>query len=156
MSAGIPVIEVRRAVAGDLPFIVECQRSMAMETEGLRLSRNTVTRGVRAVLDEPSRGFYLMAESGSGPVGQLLVTHEWSDWRAGDFWWIQSVYVLPSWRRKGVLRTLFEHLRTESAGRDDVVGLRLYASPRNRTALAAYERLGMRSGRYLVLDMEKR
>lgn len=176
-------LHIRHAQERDLPLIVRYNCLMASETEGITLSVDTVSAGVRSVLDEPTRGFYLIAEAKpvtverlyendgtfwapdgtpSAPppaspvsVGQLMVTYEWSDWRCGDFWWIQSVYVEPDWRRKGVFRALFDHVLAESETRVDVVGLRLYTSTTNEKARAAYTRLGMDGDRYVVYELEK-
>jgi ribosomal protein S18 acetylase RimI-like enzyme len=177
-------IRIRRATRADLPLIVRYNCLMATETERIALDVDDVTAGVRAVLDDTGRGFYLVAEAlvtspGEGevismdddgepvtisspppptwiPVGQLLVTYEWSDWRCGDFWWIQSVYVDPHHRRQGVFRTLFDHVRRESEERVDVVGLRLYTEKGNARAQATYESLGMQGERYVIYEMEKK
>jgi GNAT superfamily N-acetyltransferase len=177
-----PEIQVRRATLDDLALIVRYNCLMASETEGIYLDFDTVSAGVRSVLDNPQKGFYLIAVASeerrdsledlysddgtittgepevsprTQPVGQLLVTYEWSDWRCGDFWWIQSVYVEPHRRRSGVFSAMFDHVRAEAAKRVDVVGLRLYAATVNDAARAVYTRLGMRGDRYVVFELEK-
>lgn len=176
-------IRIRDAGLQDLPLIVRHNCLMAKETEDIVLDVDSTSAGVRSVLDDSRRGFYLIAEilvtpTDEGevismdedgepvtisqpppatyqPVGQLMVTYEWSDWRCGDFWWIQSVYVDPHHRRKGVFRALFEHLTRESHRRVDVVGLRLYTEVHNEIAQQVYRTLGMRGDRYMVFEIEK-
>lgn len=124
---------------------------MAWETEAKRLEVEALARGVRAVFDKPERGFYLIAEREGVPVGGLLITYEWSDWRNGDFWWIQSVYVEPAARRKGVLRALYEEV-LRRARASEAVGVRLYVEKENAVAQAAYSTLGMRQSGYFMLE----
>jgi GNAT superfamily N-acetyltransferase len=129
--------------------VVEFNVAMAWETEGKALDPHRVRRGVAAVLEEPgSRGDYYLAELAGRPVGQLLITTEWSDWRNGYFWWIQSVYVHPEHRRRGVYRTLHRHVLSEARRRGDVCGLRLYVDRDNRRAQGVYASLDMRRARY--------
>jgi GNAT superfamily N-acetyltransferase len=145
-------IRIRDAQFEDWPCIADFNRRLAFETESRELERSKVEAGVRAVLTNPQRGRYFVAECHGSPVGQLMCTHEWSDWRNGDFWWIQSVYVAESHRRMGVFRTLWEHVRAAAASDPEVVGLRLYAEQQNETALQSYERLGLVRTGYLVLE----
>lgn len=125
---------------------------MAWETEGKALDGETVAHGVRAVLDDPSKGFYLVAERDGEPVGGLMVTYEWSDWRNGAFWWIQSVYVEPDARRTGVFRALFASIR-EQARAAGAVGLRLYVEVENRRAQHTYASLGMAQCPYHMFEL---
>jgi len=124
---------------------------MAWETEQKRLDPETIGRGVRAVFDEPRRGFYLVAELDGAPVGCLLVTYEWSDWRCGDFWWVQSVYVVAEARRHGVFKAMYQHVKgmAEGAG---AVGLRLYVETENGRAQATYGGLGMERCHYFMYE----
>ncbi|WP_049621170.1 GNAT family N-acetyltransferase [Frateuria defendens] len=144
-------LSVRPARRGDLAHLVAWNAAMAWETEAKRLDGAVLERGVAAVFDEPRRGFYLVAERGGAAVGSLLVTYEWSDWRCGDFWWIQSVYVVPEARRGGVFRTLYAEVaaRARAAG---AVGLRLYVETENRRAQATYEGLGMERCHYFMYE----
>nr|WP_225737690.1 GNAT family N-acetyltransferase [Dyella acidiphila] len=124
---------------------------MAWETEHKRLEHEVLARGVAAVFDEPRRGFYLVAERDGEPVGCLLVTYEWSDWRNGDFWWIQSVYVAPQARRGGVFRALYADV-ARRAGEAGAVGLRLYVETENLRAQSTYRDLGMEQCHYLMYE----
>jgi GNAT superfamily N-acetyltransferase len=149
-------VNVRRAERGDLGVLVRFARAMARETEDKALDPATVRAGIRAALDEPARGTYFVAESvaegDEEAAGALMVTREWSDWRNANFWWIQSVYVPPAWRRQGVYRRLYEHVRRRAQSEDDVCGLRLYVERENAAARAAYEALGMRETHYRMYE----
>lgn len=143
-------VEVRNAVAGDGNFLVECNLAMALETERKDLDRTVLTRGVEAVFAEPRHGFYLVAERAGEPAGCLQVTYEWSDWRNGDWWWLQSVYVVPSARRQGVFSALYADVERR-ARRADAVGLRLYVEQNNDRAQRTYAALGMRAEPYRMM-----
>ena len=127
---------------------------MALEAEHKRLDPATVARGVRAVLDDPAHGRYFVAERDSRPVGQLMITYEWSDWRNGNFWWIQSVYVDPPARRSGVFRALYAHV--ERLAKDDpaVCGIRLYVERENHRAQLTYRHCGMEDAGYVVMEVD--
>lgn len=142
---------IRPATSADIPHLVTWNAAMAWETEAKRLDLAVLERGVTAVLDEPRRGFYLMAEREGLAVGSLLVTYEWSDWRCGDFWWIQSVYIAPEARRGGVFRALYGDV-AERARINGAVGLRLYVETENNRAQATYAGLGMERCHYLMYE----
>lgn len=144
---------IRPATIDDIPALVAWNQAMAMETEGKRLEETTLAAGVRAVLDNPRRGFYLLAERDGRAVGSLLVTYEWSDWRNGDFWWIQSVYVAPGARRSGIFRGLYADV-AERARAASAVGLRLYVERDNARAQETYLQLGMQRCAYLMFEAE--
>ncbi len=141
---------LRDARLPDIPFLVDCNAAMALETEHKALDQATLAHGVAAVFEDPHRGGYLIAEVDGAPAGCLLVTHEWSDWRCGDWWWIQSVYVVPARRRHGVFRALYAEVerRARAAG---AVGLRLYVEHGNTRAQQTYAALGMEEERYRML-----
>src|SRR3954465_15290334 len=124
-----PII-IRRATADDATTIVDFNAAMALETERLTLDRRTLDAGVRAALADDARAVYFLAEIEGEVVGQLMITHEWSDWRNGPLWWIQSVYVHQDHRRRGVFRALYAHAR-EQAKRAGAVGVRLYVEENN-------------------------
>ena len=134
-------MHIRRATVTDLETIVDFNARLAEESEGLQLDRDRLRSGVAAVLEDESLGYYFIAEQGGSPIGQLALTFEWSDWRNGMFWWLQSVYVVAEHRRSGVLRALYEHV-LELARERGVCGVRLYVEQANRAAQDAYLRLG--------------
>lgn len=144
-------LRVRRAAAGDAEAIAGYNRAMARETEALELDPAELLAGVQGLLARPGYGFYLVAETGEGPVGCLLVTYEWSDWRNGVIWWIQSVYVSAPWRRRGVYRRLYESVKGQAAGQG-VRALRLYVEKDNQPAQRTYGALGMRETAYRIYE----
>jgi ribosomal protein S18 acetylase RimI-like enzyme len=145
-------VTVRRAAAADAVTIVEFNLAMARETEGRELDRAILARGVENALGDPARGRYFVAELDGAVVGCLLITTEWSDWRDGWFWWIQSVYVAPAGRGRGVYTALHEHVRAAAHAAGDVVGLRLYADVHNQSAQRTYRRLGMVETDYRLFE----
>jgi GNAT superfamily N-acetyltransferase len=146
------LINVRAATMADVPFLVESNAAMALETEHKSLDREVLTRGTQAVFAEPRRGFYRIAERDGIAVGCLMVSYEWSDWRNGDWWWIQSVYVVPSARRSGVFSKLYADVETRARAAEGVVGLRLYVESENLGAQATYAALGMGDSGYRLLE----
>lgn len=145
-------IEVRMAVAADGNALVRFNRAMALETEDKNLSEAVVEQGVKAVFDDPRRGFYVVADRAGEIVGALMVTFEWSDWRNASFWWIQSVYVSPRFRRRGLYRTLHEFVRERARDQGGVCGFRLYVEKDNADARRVYEALGMSHTDYLMYE----
>jgi GNAT superfamily N-acetyltransferase len=141
-------ITIRNAERPNIPFLVECNAAMAMETEHKTLDRDVLARGMAAVFDDPRRGFYLIAEHEGEPAGCLLITYEWSDWRNGDWWWFQSVYVVPAARRAGVFRALYAEVERRARATPDVIGLRLYVERDNVRAQRTYASLGMEEEAY--------
>jgi len=147
-------ITVRIAAVADVDAVAANNAAIARETEGRRLDPDTLRTGVARVLSDPTRGVYYLAEIGGRVVGQLLITREWSDWRNGWFWWIQSVFVAPEARRAGIYRVLHEHVKAEASRQTDVCGLRLYVEGENTRAQRVYERLGMRRTTYQLYELE--
>lgn len=147
-----PPVSVRRAGARDADALVRFNLAMARETEAKDLAPEVLGAGVRRFIERPQFGFYLVAEGGSQVIGSLMITYEWSDWRDGLFWWIQSVYVLPSHRRRGVYRLLYEQVKRLAAADPEVRGFRLYVEKENRVAQATYERLGMNETHYKMFE----
>ena len=145
-------IQVRRANLADLETIVAFNRAMAAETEDRDLDLQTVRAGVRQGLEDPIRSQYYVAEIESAIVGQTMVTLEWSDWRNGFFWWIQSVYVEPGFRGQGVFKGLHEHIRTAARQQGNVCGLRLYVHNENERAIEIYHKLGMAVTDYYLCE----
>ncbi len=147
-------ITVRQARPGDAPFIAAGNCAMAMETEHRALQPALVTAGVEAVLADPDKGRYWVAELDGRVAGQLLITYEWSDWRNGRLWWIQSVFVDEGCRRSGVFRSLYRHV--EALAREDPAccGLRLYVEQSNHRAQQTYRALGMSLTDYAVMELD--
>lgn len=143
---------VREATPADRDFLVDCASAMALETEHKELDLPTLRAGVTALLDDATRGRVLVAEVGGAPAATLMLTYEWSDWRNGFFWWIQSVYVVPAQRRRGLYRLLHEHVRELAARTDGVYGLRLYVERDNANAQQTYRRMGMEETAYRIYE----
>ncbi len=137
-----------------MPVVTEFNLRLAEETEDLRLPPQRVSAGVAAVLRDPSKGLYFLAEQERRVCGQVMITYEWSDWRNGNIWWLQSVYVRPECRRAGVFRALFRHVRELAAASPNVWGLRLYMHADNERARQSYAQLGMTQTRYEVFELD--
>lgn len=148
-------ITYRRATRADLELIVEFQIAMALETEELSLDLETCRRGVSAVFDDPTHGQYFVAEIDGAVVGSTLITYEWSDWRNGTVWWIQSVYVAKEARRKGVYAGLYSYLQGLTNASPEICGIRLYVDLRNTSAQEVYTRLGMNGEHYRLFEWMK-
>ncbi len=145
-------ISVRAAQSGDATTISDCNRAMALETEDMELREEVILNGVKRLLERPEFGFYVMAESDGEIAGTLMVTTEWSDWRDGLFWWIQSVYVMPQFRRQGVYRAMYDFIRERAQQYPDVRGYRLYVERYNRIAQQTYQSLGMHETDYYLYE----
>jgi GNAT superfamily N-acetyltransferase len=144
---------IRRATAADAETIARFNAALAWESEQKTLDAAVLARGVRAVLADPGKGFYTLAERDGEPVGQAMVTFEWSDWRDGWYWWIQSVYVREDARRGGVFRALFEHLKQQATADPAVIGLRLYVERDNLRAQETYRSQGMSEEPYFLMGV---
>ncbi|QDU40424.1 Acetyltransferase (GNAT) family protein [Maioricimonas rarisocia] len=147
-------LTIRAAHPDDWPTLVDFNCRLAEESEGQILDRETVAVGVKALLADAHKGRYFVACRSDRIIGQLMHTREWSDWRNGDIWWLQSVYVRPEERGRGVLRALYNHLQqlAEAATDPRVVGLRLYMEQGNDLARTVYTQLGLRPAGYEVLE----
>jgi GNAT superfamily N-acetyltransferase len=144
-------IHVREASSADADVIIEFNRLLALETEGKALPPDLLVPGVKSCLADPAKGRYWLAEEAGVILGQMGISYEWSDWRNGMFWWIQSVYVRPEARRRGIFRAIFEHIQ-DLARQHQVIGLRLYVEESNSGALETYFRTGMGKTGYLLLE----
>lgn len=145
-------IEIRDAVADDLDVIVDFSMRLAAETESKTLDKAVLTRGVTKSLDEPDRLRFWVAERHGRVIGQTAITREWSDWRNGWVWWLQSVYIAQDMRGQGVFRKLYTHIRETARAESDVIGLRLYVEQENERAQKTYSSLGMVPGGYYVYE----
>lgn len=152
------LINIREATSKDVDVIVDFQKEMALETENLNLDRSVLFEGVTAVLEDENKACYFIAESdinaenGREPIGMLMITKEWSDWRNGWVWWIQSVYTKPGFRRKGVYKLLYEYIKKLVINSDNVWGIRLYVDKRNIPAQSVYDSLGMSGEHYSTFE----
>jgi len=148
---------IRPARDEDVPFIVAFSAAMAMETEARELDQARLRNGTLALLASPAHGFFMVAEL-SRPdrqlIGQLMITFEWSDWRNAAFWWIQSVYVDPAWRRQGVFRQMHDTVIHNARANPAVCGVRLYVERTNRVAKTVYDRVGLTSSGYEVYESD--
>lgn len=146
------MIEIQNALyKRDYKFIVDSQLAMALETEKLKLNPEVLSSGVRAVFDDAKKGQYYIALLDGKPVGSLMITFEWSDWRNKMVWWIQSVYVKPEFRGQGIYKKLYEHILT-TATLNQIAGIRLYVDKTNTNASAVYTKLGMDGGHYNLFE----
>jgi ribosomal protein S18 acetylase RimI-like enzyme len=145
-------MNIRIAQKEDAPALVEFNQAMALETEGKRLDSQVLKSGVEAVFHDEKKGFYVVAEEDDEIVGGLLITFEWSDWRDGWFWWVQSVYVLPNARGRGVYPSLYEFVKEKAREVNNVCGFRLYVEKENTRAQKVYEKLGMERSQYLPYE----
>jgi ribosomal protein S18 acetylase RimI-like enzyme len=147
-------IAIRKANRNDARAIAEFNAAMALETEHLTLDISRLLLGVEGLFNNPDKGFYLVAEHNGAVVGQMMITFEWSDWRNGIFWWIQSVYVIPQFRAQKIYRTLYEHSVGLAKEQKNVCGLRLYVEKENERAHHVYEKLGMRLTNYDMYEVD--
>lgn len=148
-------VKVRPGLLFDIDIIAEFQIRMALETENLQLDPSTVSKGVTAVFDDPTKGKYWVAEQGGEVVASLLTVPEWSDWRNGTVLWIHSVFVRPEYRQQGIYKKLYQHLNQMVLGSSDLRGLRLYVDKTNTKAQKVYEALGMSGEHYHLYEWLK-
>jgi GNAT superfamily N-acetyltransferase len=145
-------LSIRRATLADAEIVTDYNLCLAQESEGKTLDHTTLRAGVAQCLADPAKGVYFLALEGHAIIGQTMITYEWSDWRNGWFWWIQSVYVRADVRGQGVFRALFGHVLAEAKRQGDVIGLRLYVEEQNTAAQAVYAKLGLDRSGYFVLE----
>lgn len=147
-------LNICRAEETDAAFIVENNITMAKEIEDRDLNPEQAQQGVQFLLHNGQQGFYLIAKRETQVIGQLMVTYEWSDWSNGLYWWLQSVYVLPEFRKQGVFRKLYDHVYRLAQSSSGVCGLRLYAFDTNQKAMHTYISVGMQRSRYVMFERE--
>lgn len=145
-------MNIRVAKQNDAKALIEFNQLMAWETENKKLNVETLSKGVSALIADDSKGFYLVAEVDNQVVGSLMVTTEWSDWRNGVFWWIQSVYITADFRRQGIYGRLYARVKALAEQKQDVCGFRLYVEKENLAAQKTYESLGMEQSHYLMYE----
>ena len=147
-------MDIRTATPDDVDALVEFNQAMALETEGKSLDPAVLKDGVSAVFNEERKGFYVVADDGGSVAAGLMVTTEWSDWRNGWFWWIQSVFVRPEHRGTGLYGRMYQFVKDRAAEAGDVCGFRLYVEKENERAQRVYEKLGMERTYYLMYEEE--
>jgi GNAT superfamily N-acetyltransferase len=150
------MITIRKAISSDADIIADFQQKMAFESEGLELNSVLISQGVAAVFDDKNKGEYFVAVNKENtPVASLLITYEWSDWRNTWIWWIQSVYVIPQYRRKGVFSEMYSFIRKKVEENPSVGGIRLYVEKENHDAQKTYAAVGMNGQHYNLFEWLK-
>ena len=151
-------VTIRLAGPEDVTTLVSFSAAMALETEDRYLDKDRLYDGTMALLESPSRGFFMVAELKLGDIrlllGQLMITYEWSDWRNGVFWWIQSVYVDPAYRRQNVFRQMHQAVMARAKTSPHVCGVRLYVEESNHVAQAVYQRVGLTASSYAIFETD--
>ncbi len=145
-------IIIRYAKVSDIDVITDFNYAMALETEGRQLDVDTLRAGIQNLYDNRQHGFYIVAEKNSKVIGSLMITKEWSDWRNGFFWWIQSVFVAKEYRRMGIYRKMYDFIKAESKNHDNICGFRLYVEKDNQIAIKTYQSLGMEETYYRLYE----
>jgi ribosomal protein S18 acetylase RimI-like enzyme len=152
---GVEDIAIRPARIEDVETLTSFSAAMAWETEQRTLDTGRLRQGTLAVFERADRGAFYVAENAGGEVvGQCLITYEWSDWRNGQFWWIQSVYVHPQWRRRGVYRRLHEAIKRKAQSTPGVCGIRLYVEESNRIAQSVYGAMDLHRATYQIWEVD--
>ena len=146
---------IRRAELSDIPILVSFQQSLARESEGIELEGQILEKGMRAMFEDSTKGFYNVVEDAGRIIGCHMITYEWSDWRNGVVWWIQSVFVIESYRGKGVFRQMYDNLRERVDQDPHIKGLRLCVDKSNVHAMKVYESVGMNGDHYTVYEWMK-
>lgn len=147
-----PTIHIRKATPPDIKIIAQFNAAMALETEDISLDLNILTPGVQALFDDPEKGFYIVSEIDNAVVACLMITYEWSDWRNGLFWWIQSVYVDQPFRGMGIFKEMYLYVEGKVKTTNNIAGLRLYVDKANTNARSVYKKLGMTQTNYLLYE----
>lgn len=150
MKKDIEYIITRGAVC-DIESIVQFQADMAMESEGCVLDKEKVTKGVTAAMLDDSKGIYWVAKFEGRTIGSLMITREWSDWNNEWYWWIQSVYVIPEFRKQGVYKAMYQNVK-DATKANNVSQIRLYVDKTNFSAQKVYQNLGMQESHYLIFE----
>ncbi|MDA3818999.1 MAG: GNAT family N-acetyltransferase [Candidatus Delongbacteria bacterium] len=148
-------MKIRPAIKSDIKEIIAFQMAMAKETENITLDKKTVERGITAVINDIQKARYFVAEQNKKLLGCFMVTPEWSDWRAGFFIWLQSIYVIPEFRKQGVYHAMYAYLKDIVKNNSDYKGIRLYVDKANQNAIQVYEKTGMHKTNYQMLEWTK-
>jgi len=145
-------MNIRKATIADLDSLIQFNQAMALETEALQLDHDTLSKGVGTLIARKEKGFYLVAEVDGEIAGSLMVTFEWSDWRAKDYFWIQSVYIRPENRRQGIYSKLYQAVKDIAEQSGGAASFRLYVEKENTKAQQTYQALGMDECYYLMYE----
>lgn len=148
-------MKIRKATIDDAEVIAAYNYNLAKETEDKILDMETLTKGVKELLKDESKGVYHVCEIDGKVAGQIMYTYEWSDWRNGLFLWVQSVYVDAAYRKQGVFKALYQHIKDMCDRDEHIAGIRLYVEKENHTAQNTYQALGMQECNYLIYEYEK-
>jgi ribosomal protein S18 acetylase RimI-like enzyme len=149
------MITIRKATVADIPSLVAFQQKLAQETENVTLDSAILHKGMQAMFDDPSKGFYNVVEDNGVVIGCHMITYEWSDWRNGLVWWLQSVYVIESYRKQGIFKLMYENIVRIIQNDPSLIGLRLYVDKSNARAMKVYESMGMNGEHYTVYEWMK-
>ena len=149
------MITIRKATIADIPVLVAFQQKLAQETENVTLDNAILHKGMQAMFDDPSKGFYNVVEDNGVVIGCHMITYEWSDWRNGLVWWLQSVYVIESYRKQGIFKLMYENIVRIIQNDSSLIGLRLYVDKTNARAMKVYESMGMNGEHYTVYEWMK-
>ncbi len=146
------MIEIRPATPDDSQYIIEFQQKMALETENVQLDTAVLAQGLKLLFEDPARGNYYVAADNREVIGCMMITYEWSEWRCGNVLWIQSVYITPSHRGRGVFKKMYEYMKGMVTPGSGYTGIRLYVDKTNLAAQKIYEKLGMNGDHYQVYE----
>ncbi len=149
------MIKIREATTKDISLIVSFQLKMAMESEEMLLDKAILENGVNAVFEDQNKGRYYVAGFENQIVGSMLNTYEWSDWRNGIIIWFQSVYVMPEYRKNGIFKNMYQHIKNIVEKNDQYKGMRLYVDVGNLKAQKVYADMGMVGDHYFTYEWMK-
>lgn len=148
-------ITIQKATAEHIGVLIDFQQRLALESEGIKLNGETLRKGMKAMFVDPSKGIYYVVKEEHEIIGCHMITYEWSDWRNGMVWWLQSVYVKESYRKKGIFKMMYDNLINIIKKDPQLIGLRLYVDKSNERALKVYEAMGMDGSHYTVYEWMK-
>src|SRR5688572_9857248 len=149
------MITIQKALPNHIDILIDFQQRLAYESEGVRLDASTLREGMEAMFDDPDKGVYYIARDGNEVVGCHMITYEWSDWRNGMVWWLQSVYVKESHRKKGIFKMMYDNVISMIKKDPSLIALRLYVDKSNERAMKVYSAMGMDGSHYTVYEWVK-
>lgn len=149
------MITIQKAVIENLEVLIDFQQRLALESESIRLNAETLRKGIMAMFADPAKGIYYIVKEEGQAIGCHMITYEWSDWRNGMVWWLQSVYVTETHRKKGIFKMMYDNLINIIKKDPQLIGLRLYVDKSNERALQVYKAMGMDGSHYTVYEWMK-